>query len=471
MRRLGVAVGVLAVALVGAGTLDALDPAPEREPPAVRAAPSGGTWACPVGSVGRGGGYVFVANAGAAESSVRVTLVPDRGRPAVLPIVVPPGAARIVPIHARTRLPVGAIVEYAGGDIVAFHSVAFNEERLGRGAAATACGRPGPAEVVLPAARTLGTDTVLALLNAGSGDAVVNVRLLTEGRVLEPERLSRRVVPARRRLLIRLGDFAFDKRDVSAIVRMESGRVVAEGLLLGAVVTLVPARVPAPRVVVLAAASGPGATVSVTSAGEDPTDLVSRFLAGREQGRAPGMPPQLDGLATRVARIADPGGRGGPVAYALEAAAGSPIVAGARWRHVSAAGAETADATGEAPARRWVGVMPAYTQASSVRLLVANAEDAPARLRVRLLGERGPQELPRRTVGAGRLRAQVLASRPGIYGVEVVSDTPVVAALYGLGRGSFPQAFAATAVPLPPARATSVEFDPRLGVPAPLETP
>jgi hypothetical protein len=52
--------------------------------------------------------------------------------------------------------------------------------------------------------------------------------------------------------------------------------------------------------------------------------------------------------------------------------------------------------------------------------------------------------------------------------VEAVANRPVVVGLWGAGGDAFLQAYAATAVPIVPLRASTVELDPRVGVPAPL---
>lgn len=467
MRRWGFAALVLALGLGGAGALDALDPPSPSVAPASTVSPSGGTWVCPVASVGRGGGYVILANPGAAPSAARVVLVPDRGRSVALAVTVPAGSSRAVSVHRRTKLAVGAIVQYAGGDLVAFHSIALNEPQLGAGASAAACGRPGPVDVAVPGGRTAGAESVLAFLNPGSADAVVTVRLVAGRDVIQPQRLTRRVVPAGRRLLVRLGDFAFDRRDVTALIRFETGRAVAEALVLGRAVSLMPAVEPARTVVVPVGASGAGGLISVTSAGDDDTDLTSRVLSAGGQGRARGFPTVLRGLTARAVGIDDATGRRPPVGYLLSSNAGSPLVAAARWTIFRAPSSEVADDTAAAPARRWVGALPVFSGTASVQALVVNPGDGPARVRLRLLTETGPRTLPAMEVGGGRLDAAILADVAGVYGVEAIADRPVVVGLWGAGGAAFLQAYAATAVPIVPLRASAVELDARVGVPAP----
>jgi uncharacterized protein DUF5719 len=468
MSRWGLVALACASALVAAGIRDAAGPPGPRTPRVTLVRAAGGSWACPLASFGSGGDYVYVANAGSRSSSARVVLVPDKGRPAVLPLSLPPGVIRAVAVQRRTKLPVGAIVEYTGGDVVAFHALAPGGPLFGNGTMASACGRAGATRVALSGARTLGTDTLLGLLNPGSSDAVVSIRLLTDDGVLQPERLSRRVVPARRRLIVRLADFAFDKRDFTAIVDMISGRVVAEGVVTGGSPIMSPASSPAARVVVPVGASGDG-TLSMTVTGEDDIVLSSRRLGLRAQGSARGVPSTLSGLDPRAVTIPDAGGRA-PVAYKLEARAGSGLVAAARWVVRRGETAELADATAAPPGRRWAGVLPAFSGTAAVRVLVANPGRFAARIRLRVLTIAGARSMSPISVAGNRMASVVLGRRSGVYGFEANSSAPVVMALTSVGGSSFVQAFAATAVPLRPVGGAAVTFDPRLGVPAPLSS-
>jgi len=454
----------VAAGMVAAVAVDAVTPPARSAQPVTPAPSSGGIWACPVASLGTGGGYVFVANAGPRPARARVVLIPDKGRPAVLPVTLRPGSVRALAIHLRTKLPVGAIVEFAGSDVVAFHSVALNDPNLGVGATGAPCGRPGPTLLAVPQGRTLGADTQLALLNPGASDAVVSVRLLSDGAVLQPERLSRRVVPARGRLIVHVGDFAFDKRDVTALVTMVSGRVVAENVVFGSGVTMVPAVSPARRIVVPVGSSAE-ATLSLAAAGDADTDLSSRLLGRAAQGAASGVPTSLSGLTSRGVAVAA-FGKGAPVAYGLEAQEGSPVVAGARWVVRRRGAIETAGATGAEPARRWAAVVPAYSGTSEVRALIANPGSVRTRVRLRLLGASRARTLAPVTVGGGRLASVVLGDRPGVYGLEAIGDRPVVVALSSVGGAAFLQALAVTAVPIEAVGAAAVTLDPRVGVPA-----
>jgi hypothetical protein len=379
---------------------------------------------------------------------------------------VPAGATRALAVQQRTKLPVGAIVEYAGEDLVAFHSLALRDPSFGTGVAEAACGRPGPVEVVVPQATTVGGDTLIALINPGSADAVVSIRLLTDGAVLAPERLSQRVVPARGRLILRVGDFAFDKRDVTAVVDTLSGRAVVEGLVTGSSLSLEPAVVPARHILAPVGATGEG-VLSVTGVGQDDSQLTASVLTRAQQGAAAGIPPSLAALSSIVVAVPDAGGAA-PAGYALDANLGAPIVAGARWTVRRSGQSATASAIAAEPAARWTGVIQAYSGRSTVRALIANSGGARALVRLVSLTPDGRHVVRTVSIGPARLTSLVVAETPGVYAIEATADRPVVVAMTSVGGASFLQAAAATAVALEPLYGVAVSLDRRIGVPAPL---
>jgi hypothetical protein len=112
-------------------------------------------------------------------------------------------------------------------------------------------------------------------------------------------------------------------------------------------------------------------------------------------------------------------------------------------------------------------VLPAFSGTSSVRVLAVNPGAAPARIELRALTVEGERAMAPITVAGLRVAVVVLGSRPGVYGIEAISRTPIVIALTSVDGTKAVQAFAATGVQLRPAGGAAVSLDPRLGVPAP----
>jgi hypothetical protein len=460
---------VFALALAGAMTLDALMPAEPVIPRASVVSSSAGVLACPFAYDGRGSAYLYLANVGTAPSTARVTVIPTRGRVAVSSIRVGARSVRSVRLHGLVKEKASAVVEYAGGEIVASHALWFAGRSGARGAGGGTCVRPVPAESVVTHARTFRAETRLALVNPGNGDADVTVTLLADGHTIAPEGLSQRVVPARARREFRLGDYAFDARNLTAIVRSSAGRVVAEALVTSAAgVELIGALVPAANAAAMAARSGAGSSFSLTATGEDDAGIDARLVTVDRQGKAPGIPPALAPGRTR--RVAIPGAtKDGPAAYVSRVTVGSPLVAGASWSVARSASRDAAAVEGVPFARRWAGVIGMTQPRSSARALILNPGEDPATVRVEVLtstGARGERTL---TIPPGRIATVNVGTGGNVFGVEARSDTPVAIVLEGSATSPQGQIFGLglPAMPLYPASPVAVIRDPRVGVPAP----
>lgn len=458
---------MLALALIG-GTIviDRVAPAERDVPKGIRVGFTGGVLACPIAIEQGANAYLHLANVGDRSASVRVSVIPRRGRAVTVPLSLGAGGVRTVPITGRVKsLPATAIVQYAGSDVVASHSLWFPSGAGGAGA--STCAPASGSVVAVGPGRTLSAKTTLALANPGSADADVTITLVADDRRLTPERLQRRIVPARGRVDVSLGDFVFDARTVYAIVQATSGRVVAEALTRSpSGVSIVGMRSPADSLLAFSGVSGTGATLTLATAEDLEAALEGRLLSAVDQGRAPRIPPEL--ASDSSFRTAIPArGKGGAVAYVLTAEAGSKVVAGATWTVARPGGRDEAALESLPLATRWGGVTLVGGTVGSAYALIANPGSDPAGVDVRILGKAGGRRSI--TLPAGRLTSVALGNGPGTYGLSLRSDAPVAVTLGGLSRSASRLLFgyAVAATPFLPPGEVAVGFDPRAGVAAP----
>ena len=472
LRRWGLLAFVV-LSITGAALADRFAPAPPWLPAADRPAEPGGAWACPFLKAAGSPGWLHVANFGRVASHVRVTYLPDRKAPVVQAFDIGPGRAGTIGSPAAIRSSAaGAIVEYAGGDLVVSRT-AFVTANGGTGGAAAPCGRPGAQAVVTSQGATLGVETHLILLNPGTSDAVVDVSLLFDGQELEPESLRGRVVPARGRLIIREGDFAFDERVVAGVVQARSGRIVADALIAArGLIELVPAVGAASETVAIGnTAFGPLA-FSAVAVGDTDAVTDSRTLSESGQGVfepiAAGLPPNTP----RFAEIPKGSFAPGPVAVAVTSST-SPVALGARWQVIGPRGVvEQAATVAVPPAARALAVIGPPALASELRLLVANPADRDATISVTVVTDAGsttPSALQDVSLGAGEAIQLSLAGvgGSGTVGVLVTSvGAGVAAAVQAVALQPAFGAYAVTAFPDLPRLTVAVDPDPRAGVPA-----
>jgi Family of unknown function (DUF5719) len=474
IRRLAIAI-VAIVALSGAAVADRLSPPPAHLPARDPAAAPGGVWACPVVKQAGTGGWLHLVNAGADASQIRITFVPDRAKRVEQSLTLKPGRATTIAAPASIgKYAAGAIVEYAGGDVVVSRSVLlFSGASPGAGAAS--CSRPEAATVlVVPQGLTLRGDTQIVLLNPGSADALVDMALIVDGDRLEPESLQRRIVPAGGRLVVREGDFAFDEPVVAGVIRLRSGRVVADGVVVTpGFVDIVPAEATTRELAVVASTARGGALFGAVSVSDEDAITRGSFLS---TGGQTTFEPLTAGLPPDTPKFAAPPGTDiprGAVALVVRSSTG-PIAITSRWQVVIRTGAaETAVASGVKPAHRAVAVLGAPAQASTMRLLVANPDATDALIDVTLFSPSAataPAALQRIRVAAGSASTITFpAPQPvGTLGVALTArGGRVAAALEGVSAvpGLF-AAFAVTASPVATVVPVAVEPDPRQGVPA-----
>jgi hypothetical protein len=274
--------------------------------------------------------------------------------------------------------------------------------------------------------------------------------------------------------MFRLGDFAFDAGELTAVITADSGgRVVGEGLVTTARGTaLVAAVEPTTRVLAASAASGTGSSIGLTTVGEQDSGLAIRVVGATGQGTAAGLPVALAPMTTVRATIPSRN-RGGPAAIATTVDVGSPLVAGTSWLDERAGRADIAATESGAPATRWAGVFGSPEpegRGSLVRAVLVNPGDAPATIRVRRLGGEGAEDL---VVDPGRLVRLPVGRGSGTFAIEVESDQPVFLMLHAVasraaGSSGTVFGFGLTATPSTVPPDVAVRLEPRLGVPAPL---
>ncbi len=463
----------IVLALTGAALADRFAPTDPPLPSPDAPAKPGGVWACPFVKAAGSPGWLHFANLGSVRSHVRVTYLPDRKAPVPQVFDVGPGRAGTLATPGSIRASAaGAIVEYAGGDLVVTRT-AFLTANGGTGGAAAPCGKPGAQVLVAAQGGTLGLETQLILLNPGASDALVDISLVFGGQTLEPESLRGRIVPARGRLVVREGDFAFDERSVAAVVRIRSGRVVADALLAArGLIELVPA-VGAQRETVAMGSSKAGTLLfAAVAVGEVDAVTEGRTLTTTGQGvfeaLASGLPPNLPLVGGIPEGTADPG----PIAVAVSSST-APVALGSRWQVVGRGGiVEQAATAAIPPSNRAVAVIGPPAIPANLRLLIANPTEREARLTIRVATENGltsPAALQGVTVSGGHAMELSLAgvAQSGTVAVLVTSTgAPIAAAIQAIAFQPSFGVYAVTAIPELPRPIVAVDPDPRAGVAA-----
>jgi hypothetical protein len=419
---------------------------------------------------------VQLANIGSSTASVRVGIGVAKGSPIAISLTLPAGSTNAFRVPATAAGRAAAVIEYSGGPVIATHMLFLSPSsgpvvRAG-GAAASPCARAGGQDVVVTGARTQGTDVNLALFNPGSADADVSISLIADGRVIQPQRLSRRIVPSHARLDFRLGDFAFNARNVTAVVHANSGRVVAEGLLQSAQgVEFLPGLVPSNEMIAVAGQSGKGANVGMTVIGQDDAGLDVRLISAVAQASIPGFPPSLPPADGRYLEIPDQG-NGAAAAYAFQVTVGSPIVASTTWLTSQRGAQEQAVSPGVAPSSQWGAVLGAFQPGTAIRAVIVNPRDVASLVHVTTFGPSG-ESAQDVSIPAGRLVELAIGKGVGTYAVFVDADGPVALALRSVAflAGRQATSVAVAGESFVAATPEAVTIDPRAGVAAVLPNP
>jgi len=466
MKRAWVGVAVTLL-LAGAAVADRLRPPQPVEPATVHASNPGGVWACPVMKLAGANGWLHLFNSGDDASAVRISYVPDRGATVEQALTLAPHRTLTAGTpRAMLAADAGAIVEYAGGRVTVSRTVS-----IGGAAGAASCDRPGGATLIVPQGSTFTAETQLVLLNPGAADAVVDVALLTNGRSLQPQSLSGRVVPARHRLVIRAGDYAFDARAVAAQITTQAGRVVVDGILTaGSTADLIQGVPPSAESATVASSARGGVLFGVVAIGDEDAVGSGRLLAF---DGASTFPPLVTSLAPDTPIVSAAGAsHPGAIGLAVESST-SPLVIGARWQVVTKGNpGEVAMSTGVTPSHEVLAVLGPPAASGAMRLLIANTDTAPASIDIVVFTEAGPAKLPQLqgiALEPGRSATLTLQglSPSATVGLQIRSSGGrVVAALEATTAAPTFTAYAVTAVPTENVPVVGVEPDPRRGVPA-----
>jgi hypothetical protein len=457
------------VLAVGAGAVaDRLAPVAPRRAPVVRAPVAGGVWACPAVTIGAQAGYIALANASVEPSKVRVRIVRASQAATESRLTLAPGRATTMKVSAGTA-PASAIVQWAGGEVIASHAAAVVTPGGRLVAAGASCSRTGDTTLVVPGLRTLARDAHVVLLNPSRADAVVDVSFLVNGDEQTPESLTSRVVPARGRLDVRAGDFVFDKQSVAAVVHVRTGTVVADGYVVGPQSAfMVPAAAPMRSGV--AAGSPPfGAHVSVAPLGDEPSTVVSTTITPKGQHTTAKFPPALDPLTSSGVIFPERGA----LSVALAVRDGSPFVASLGWSVQQGGLGDVATVPFVAPAKRWLAVTQSPVAGWSAHIVLSNPGSQTIHARARLLTPRGQVasgDLASITLLPGRALAFPLESRNAVVGVEVIAlDGEIGFALVAGGGPKATRFLYAISGASPQRGGGSVTVDQRVGIPARFE--
>lgn len=211
------------------GSLDTQD-APAFMPVAADPRALDSTLFCTAGSSSSGGkadATVQLSNAGRRSLSVRVTAVPDKGRPADTTVTIGPQSRRAVRLSSLVKADgVAALLHANGGALGAALVVAD-----GTAVSSTPCASQASSSWYFPAGSTdEGATETLALFNPFPEDAVYSVTLLTPDGVRQPPTLQGLTLPASGLRLIPLNRYQDQRAWLAAAVTAGNGRLVAARL-------------------------------------------------------------------------------------------------------------------------------------------------------------------------------------------------------------------------------------------------
>jgi hypothetical protein len=447
---------VLTMAVAAAAAVDAITPSQPTRVTPVASSADAGVLACASLTSGTSRGFLHLANLSEGRRPARVTITyVSSARARSQSLQLPAGAVRTIAVKG-VKGRTAAIIEYAGGAIVASHSIWTPRS----GVAGAACSHPMSGDIVVPHLRTLRSRSVVSVFNPGGAEPNVTVTLwLPGGRRISRVRLTNRVIHARSRRDFSIGDFAFDAPEVAAVVHA-TGPIVVEGQLMtpnGFAATEGVAA--SAQTIPIAALSGRGA-IGVVNPGAQPIELSSRIMTRASQGAAPGFAPALD-ERTAIVRAIPSRDHGASAAYLLSASAGT-VAATTSWIR-GARSHDIAYATGTAPARRIGAVGAVIGKGGAASLLISNPGDEPASVHVRVLGRMpSVRDL---VIEAGRLVA--IGLPVGSVAASLDASQPIGAMLevrYVSAAGVGTMGIATTPMDVP--APVGVLIDPRAGVPA-----
>lgn len=461
------AIGVAAVALIaGAITADRISPAQSVSSRPVAPLAPGGLLACPVLYQGNGSGSLHVANVGAEASKVIVTTVREGAGSLFRSFTLAAGKVTTMGLDPTVRQKAGAIVQFSGGEIVASTIATFRDGPGSSGGVASSCRRAGDRTIVVPSGSTLKAETRIVLLNPSTSDAAAEISLLVDGEELTPEGLKGFEVRSRSRREFRVGDFAFDARNVATVIRVRTGVMVAAGIVAserGVSIT--------PGGPLLRTAAG----VAVTAAGSGLLDVVALgdqdTVADASEMTAEGLTAfaalseAIEPLRPQSTSLGDE--KLVATGVVLSVRDGSPIASALRWVvQIPDGRGDIAGSEMREPARRVVAVSGAPAVAAQSRVLIGNPSDRDVAVTLRVVTDQGiGPSRPAVTVQAGRAVSLPVGDVKGPFAVIAESPVGIAMAISSTVVGSTVSSFTVTGLPMPDSVAVPVERDPRTGVP------
>ena len=350
-------------------------------------------WYCAAGTAGAGGTAdetVYVANLSPRDLSAVVTVQPG-GDDASRSHEIEVGPYERVGVRVGDVLEAaspGVMVEVMGGLAIVEHQL--------RGANDVAMGpcaqQPSRTWYFASGGTPRGALQSLELYNPFGDDAVIDVTFLTEGGVQEPQALQGFVVGRRSKVSVPVHDLVPRQERVATLVRVRSGRIVAEQLRVldgtdGRSGLAMTAGVPVPRtrwtIPSGTAAAGTSGGLAIANFGLAPAEVeVSLLLSGDGV-----LAPETVDIPSRSVVVVDPSIRvpaGTAYVIVVQAQGDTPVVAEAfvteRVGTAEARGA--AETTGVvAPARRWA--LAGSPPRASAAVLAVNRATKPVTVEVR----------------------------------------------------------------------------------------
>lgn len=375
-----------------------------------------GAWFCPHGGSGRWRVWLVVANPATEPARIRI-LTYGSGRPVGQAATIEGGTQSYLEVDAADPAAASA-VEYFGGPVAAGMVIARTTGRgepLGR--AAEPCLAESGTRWLLPEGTTLrGYDEKVVVMNPFAQEAVVSLWLTDERETIKPGDLQGIVLPSRRSIAFDLGAFALGKETLATTVDVGLGKVAAASVGLSE-----------RGIRASVGVSGPAATWILPGAlDEEPSALT---VAGTSRAEAP-FRARIAGPQGQVEVISEAAVPSGKAATHSVPAQGGSVVAYADGSEPFVAGrrlvteGDLASVSGVAQgASSWLALPTTTPSGGASALIVHNAGDAVADVRISLLTDTGPAEVPeiaRVTMRPGGYRIVDLEPFVGSEPVSVV---------------------------------------------------
>jgi len=446
--------GLVADALVASPRPARAVPVPPAQPSLAASGALSSSWFCPAmtASSGRGAdspadGRVIVANTGAAPLTGTLTSVPSQGDPKQLSLSVPPETRVVVRLGDVTPAPFAAATVVLDGP----EGAVEEGVRSPLGESIAPCATAGSDHWYFAAGSTDRDATMLlSIYNPYAGDAIADLRFLTDTGPAAPARLQGIVVPGRHLSVVNVGDYVRRRVIVSSALTLRRGRVVVTKIQLDSA--------PVQGLSLTLGAPAPGLRwyypdgVSTDTVDEriellNPTDREARVQLALTIERAAPLEPFQVVVAPRNRLTVAFGNdsrvpRGVAHGTVVFSANGVPFVA-ERVMTASPASGHTglADSMGSArSSTRWVFVAGAVNEFQDEWIVLLNPGAVPARVSVGAFGTgtAAPVEgLSSVDVAAGGRVALRIGDHlmGGVVALDLSSSAPVVAerALFRLG--------------------------------------